>query len=331
MAATSGKSEDFQYDENENESETYLERLEQSFQANGLSYSDDKAKAVFLTIVGRKMHTLLMDLCAPLKPSEKKLTELIDALQNHFVPKTNFTAKRCKFAFRNQRDGESISEYMASLRKLAATCKFGAFLDDALRDRFVCGVKSTGLRDRMLNAAHTKDLTLALAYDMGLAYEVTKQNVQQLSQKPFKANAHAIEKSEWQKRDRNGKPCYRCAGKQHKSVDCRFKEVDCRICKKRGHIAKACRSRQEGKRDKPTKWTKHLDAAAPAVTSREEEMWEKPVVADSVSSSNAEDERSDFRLEEIPNLHKKRLVNQRSSSKRLKEHQTISRHIAQVM
>lgn len=59
---------------------------------------------------------------------------------------------------------------MASIRKLASTCKFGTFLDDALHDRFVCRVKKAELRDRMLNAAHTKDLTLAGAYEMGLAH-----------------------------------------------------------------------------------------------------------------------------------------------------------------
>ncbi|KAG7464205.1 hypothetical protein JOB18_027807, partial [Solea senegalensis] len=50
-------------------------------------------------------------------------------------------------------------------------------------DRFVCGVKSEELCDHMLNATHTKDLTLAGAYEMGLAHEVTKQNAQQWSHK----------------------------------------------------------------------------------------------------------------------------------------------------
>ena len=144
---------------------------------------------MFQTGVGRKNHTLLMDLCAPLKPSVKKLSELIDLMRKHFVPKTNFFAERYKFNSRDQREDESISEYMASLRKVAATCKFGAFLDDALRDGFVCGVKSGELCDRMLNSAHTKELTLARAYDIGLAHEVTKQNAQQWSHKSFKANA----------------------------------------------------------------------------------------------------------------------------------------------
>lgn len=166
IAAAFGKSEDLNFDENEEGFEAYLERLEQFFVANGLTYGDDKSKAVFLTVVGKKNHTLLMDLCAPLKPSKHKLAELIELMQTHFVPKTSFIAERYKFHSRNQREDESISEYMACLRKLASTCKFGTFLDDALRDRFVCGVKIAELRDRMLNAAHTKDLTLAGAYEM---------------------------------------------------------------------------------------------------------------------------------------------------------------------
>lgn len=74
-----------------------MERLEQFFVANGLTYGDEKSKAIFLTIVGKKNHTLLMDLCALLKPSEKMLAELIDLLRTHFVPKTNFIAERYKF------------------------------------------------------------------------------------------------------------------------------------------------------------------------------------------------------------------------------------------
>ena len=43
--------------------------------------------------------------------------------------------------------------------------------------------------------------------------------------------------------------CYRCGGPGHKPSDCRFKELICNNCKKKGHIARACRSqatKQEG-------------------------------------------------------------------------------------
>lgn len=60
---------------------------------------------------------------------------------------------------------------MASLRKLSATCKLGQFLEESLSDRFVYGIKKAKLRDRLLNVAHTKDLTLALAVDMGFLFK----------------------------------------------------------------------------------------------------------------------------------------------------------------
>lgn len=287
MAGAYGKSEDLHFDENEEQFDAYVERLEQFFVANGLKLGEEKTKAVFLTVVGKKNHMLLMDLCAPDRPSEKSLKELLLLLREHFVPKTNVIAERYKFNTRNQREDESISEYMASLRKLAASCHFGTFLDDALRDRFVCGVKAAELRDRMLTAAHSKDLTLSAAYDMGLAHEVTKRNAQQWSHKAFKANA--ISKAAVFKKEERGKPCYRCTGKGHAPDECRFKEVDCRVCKKKGHIAKACRSRPEGRREKPTKWTKHLDATARADDSDRVNVQETPTRAPSLPDETPSD------------------------------------------
>lgn len=73
--------------------------------------------------------------------------------------------------------------YIANLRKLVATCKFRIFLDESLLDLFACGVRSTELRDSLLNTAQTKDLTLPPATEMGLAFEVMKSSVKCFSQK----------------------------------------------------------------------------------------------------------------------------------------------------
>lgn len=43
--------------------------------------------------------------------------------------------------------------------------------------------------------------------------------------------------------------CYRC-GEKHEALTCRFKEVQCLKCGKRGHLAKTCRSTTAGKTNK---------------------------------------------------------------------------------
>ena len=51
------------------------------------------------------------------------------------------------------------------------------------------------------------------------------------------------------KKTPQGQPrdCYRCGGK-HKAYNCKFKEAVCHACKKTGHLARVCTSKQDDKR-----------------------------------------------------------------------------------
>lgn len=63
---------------------------------------------------------------------------------------------------------------MAELRRMADQCEFGAYLQDALRDRLVCGMHSETIRDqrRLLTEEH---LTLAKAYSTAHGMEIAKK------------------------------------------------------------------------------------------------------------------------------------------------------------
>ena len=42
--------------------------------------------------------------------------------------------------------GDSIAEYGAALQRLSTCCKFNNYLEQALRDRVMCGLRNKGKR-----------------------------------------------------------------------------------------------------------------------------------------------------------------------------------------
>ena len=109
--------------------------------------------AVLLSVIGSRTYSLLRSLLHPEVPGEKTYDQLATALREHFEPKRLVVVERFHFNRRNQGNGESVLEYVAEIKRLAGTCTFGAFLTEALRDRFVCGLKNESIQRRLLSEA----------------------------------------------------------------------------------------------------------------------------------------------------------------------------------
>ena len=151
--------------------ELYIERFQQYVVANKVE--DDRRVATLLTVMGSEAYSLLTNLIAPTKPREKTYDQLVDAMGKHLKPKPLVIAERFKFHRRMQGDQESVSEFMAELRRLADKCRFGAHLEEALRDRLVCGLRSVAAQKKLLAV---EDLTLPQAYETAMGIEMaTKQ------------------------------------------------------------------------------------------------------------------------------------------------------------
>ena len=172
MAATLGHVEPF--DLNDNWS-LYVERLGHFFVANDIK-DDAKQVTVLLTVIRSKPYALLHSLLAPVAPSSKKYEELVAILGDHLNPKPLVIAERFKFHHRNQREGEMVAQYMAALRKLTEQCEFKDYLEEALRDRLVCGLRSEAVQ-RLLSE---KDLKLQLAYDIAVSMETASRQASEL-------------------------------------------------------------------------------------------------------------------------------------------------------
>ena len=85
-------------------------------------------------------------------------------------------AEQYQFHQRSQRPGKSVANYIAELRKLALHCEFNKFLNDALQDRLVCGLRNAAAQKQLLSQTEpTLDKALRLAQGMEAAKESTKK------------------------------------------------------------------------------------------------------------------------------------------------------------
>lgn len=227
---------------------TYLARLDQFYKANKIE--DGRKKSVFLTIIGDTTFRLLQNMVAPSKLEDKTLAELRTTLTDHFSPKRLVIAERYRFWNRVQHVGESYQDYAAELRRLARFCEFAASLEDSIRDRFVCGIRDTAVCKKLLTI---DALALDVALKTAVAHETVDREaaslaggaVQLISDKyqAKKRGETSAQQQRGEPKSDNSMACYRCGGKDHVAPDCRFKNAECRNCKKKGHLARVCRSR----------------------------------------------------------------------------------------
>ena len=159
------------------------------------------------------MYLKLKTWVSPKKRSDLSIDEIVAQLKSQTSAATVEIAERYRFFKRLQRDDESTSvvEYMSQLRSLAKTCKFESYLDTALRDQFVCGLKVQRIQQELLCIS---DLTLTKALDKSRSMEVVHKETQSIRElgnptaesKLDDAAAHRVFAS------KNKDSCYRCGG-----------------------------------------------------------------------------------------------------------------------
>lgn len=153
----------------------YKERLNHFLSLNKIT--DDKLKVdVLASFGGADLYKILYSLIQPQKVSEFRFDELIKKLSDHFEPKRNEVAESFKFNKRQQRQNESIGEYIVELKAAAETCNFGNFLDRALRDRFICGINNESIQRKLFN--DSKITSFKEACDAAMVMETTKQDME---------------------------------------------------------------------------------------------------------------------------------------------------------
>ena len=211
--------------------EVYEDRVRVFLVANEIP--EERQVAVLLSVIGAPHFSLLSSLLAPEKPSDKTVDELLDVLRAHFSKKRVTIAERYRFYSRVQRPGETAIQFAAELRQLAVHCKFEGFLDQALRDRFVCGLRDTVTQRKLLSG---EDLPERLSFKAAVEIAVTLETVATGVKDLGRENVYYNQQPEPR--------CHRCGRDGHRPIECRFRGAICRKCGKKGHLQAVCRSRE---------------------------------------------------------------------------------------
>ena len=222
----------------------YIERLEFYFEANGVD-NVDKQRAILLSVCGSKTYKLIRNLTMPGKPSDKTFKEIVELVQNHENPKPSAIVQRFKFNTRFRKPGESIASYVAELRNISEHCDFQNTLEEMLRDRLVCGINDEQIQRRLL-AESTLDFKKAMK--IATSMETAIKNAKDLTNQTSSGNDSLNRVGDEAQRDQQGTrtaDCGRCGGR-HNPQQCKFKDAECFVCHKRGHISRKCRNRQKG-------------------------------------------------------------------------------------
>ncbi|OWF50156.1 hypothetical protein KP79_PYT25695 [Mizuhopecten yessoensis] len=185
MAGRIGRIDTF--DQGNESWDSYGERLEQYFICNDVK--EEKRVPALLSLVGGNTYQLLRGLTAPKKPSEETFERLGKLLKDHFNPKPLVIAERFRFHKRDQREGESIRDYVAAIRKLSEYCEFNATLSDSLRDRLVCGLRNEHIQRKLLSEA---TLTYDTAVELAIAIEMAQRDATELHGNSSKASVNKI-------------------------------------------------------------------------------------------------------------------------------------------
>nr|XP_006812005.1 PREDICTED: uncharacterized protein K02A2.6-like [Saccoglossus kowalevskii] len=214
----------------------YSERLEHYFVANKIVEPDVK-RSVLIAIIGPKAYKLLRNLCKPKEPGKLSFTELCELLTKHHDPKPSETVARLKFHKRNRQNGESIADYVASLKSLTEHCNFNSLSeepqDHMLRDQLIVGINDERIQSKLLSIEPKTGeiLSFKRVYELAIAAECAKKDVSDMKDSPTIHKTYTT----------IAKPCWRCDG-NHQPYNCTYKDKTCYNCQQKGHISRKCRN-----------------------------------------------------------------------------------------
>lgn len=150
----------------------WVKRFETAVEIYDGAADTGKKRKLILHYMGATIYNVLCDKLLPKEPENVSYGEIVNILQDHFDPRPNEILENYRFHSRKQKSEESCAEFLTALRRLAVNCGFGDYLNTALRNQFVFGLKNQKVQSRLLEK---KTLTIDEAANMATSYEFAEK------------------------------------------------------------------------------------------------------------------------------------------------------------
>ena len=213
-----------------------------------------------MTSIGSNCFRVLKYLVFPDAPNThtpKTFAQLATLPREHFKPARLKIAERYRFHSAVQQQGQSIADFVRELKKLAGTCEFtNEQLNDNIRFRFICGLRSQHVKQKLLSGNFTfqEAVSEAIAQDAARkdvkdiadshggetsasgdsrgVNEVTRDNRKSHGLFSKRGKSHARDEKSGQPAG-DKKRCFRCGLTNHTQDNCRYKGAECFKCANR--------------------------------------------------------------------------------------------------
>lgn len=241
-------------------------QIKNFFDANDITDSTDiggnKRRAILLNCMSQDSYRLTRDLLSPDAPENTTYATIISTLDSHFSPKKCLFAEREKFYAAIKDSQESMTDYAARLRGLAAECNFGPSLDMCLTDRFVLGIDSPVVREKLYREDATQ-LKMNAALDIACAVEGAQRIACGVGASTVKnefvlytagrgdrrrgsarggGGTPSAAATEAQAKGPSAERCTVCGARSHAAASCGYRYLACNVCGLIGHLKRMCRN-----------------------------------------------------------------------------------------
>ena len=137
----------------------YFQRYELQLDIQNIKHTDAAVAAkrnLLLHFIGPDVYWLTVDYFSPTKVTGFTYDNFVNYLNKFFKPTCNYLPERRKFGKIHRKTEQSIAQYLSELRPAAGECKFGATLNERLRDQFLLGLNNPNIQEELFRK-HPED------------------------------------------------------------------------------------------------------------------------------------------------------------------------------